>query len=870
MWSCRLGAQGSRDLGDYCLDDQEKTLLGIPLMEGGLAAGCLPSLISLDCEMVRDVDDKQMLARVALIHQDGSVLFDEWLKPPRPVARYKTHITGATPELLGGATMSLAALPPLASLVDLSSTILCGHGLSNDFRLLPPSWHHPHIIDTCLLFPHPNGPPSFRGLDDIVLEVLGRSIQVGSHDPREDAKATIEICAKQVSRGYGRQFWFFMDHPLFRAEELNPSTILGLAGEHGLDPEGILAIYLIGSRGMGTAKSISDWDFILIVEDDLAPYDSFIRLVNVDMAIYSASAFRAYLLAFSPGWHECVWSPPENIWLEKIDFKAEVGPYYSGHEVERLATLRTTATTIVASKLNSSRRAFREGNVHRGKNQLFVAMRFLSYSLDLARYGSVKDIRQMNWVWEKLSVFPGVTWLDVWSHIKGDYFGLLGAFHKAAPIPPRHGGYRSESLTLAPSVARPAAVDSPSAVDSRGDTGEEIDYEEGGWIGDFLKGAPHPPEALVRWLSKGPLRLMVHRGVEHPSLVSLRYSSSSPKTLWTSQCRGIVFDTDDWSLQACPFERFFPLGSPFAPPDFDWSTLTIEEKVDGSIAFLYWYKGTWLVGSASTPEATGPVGHRHPEGPLPFAQLFWEVWEEMGYPDPSTLSKEITYVFELISPKHVIIVRPPKASLPLLGTFLVKERKEVVVDRVPFERPRRFSLEDFCDGRLVKPGGLSGSSDLGAFFLEAAACLDGRFQEGWVLKDGAGRRLKVKSPTYTQLSWLCPLGGKDRGAKPEHLLKVILADAEDEFRSHCGEHVAALDRFKAALAALFASLEATWASLSPLLGDPKAFALEAKTSSHATLFFKRRKLFLGGDDRSFQTILMDPASNGLLLKLVSR
>jgi len=65
-----------------------------------------PSLISLDCEMVRDGDDAQMVARLSLVHQDGTTILDAWVQPDRPVARYKTHITGATPARLAEATYS--------------------------------------------------------------------------------------------------------------------------------------------------------------------------------------------------------------------------------------------------------------------------------------------------------------------------------------------------------------------------------------------------------------------------------------------------------------------------------------------------------------------------------------------------------------------------------------------------------------------------------------------------------------------------------------------------------------------------------------------------------------------------------------------
>ena len=45
----------------------------------------------------------------------------------------------------------------------------------------------------------------------------------------------------------------------------------------------------------------------------------------------------------------------------------------------------------------------------------------------------------------------------------------------------------------------------------------------------------------------------------------------------------------------------------------DWSTARVMEKLDGSLATLYWYKGEWHVSSSGVPDASSEyaAGSKH-------------------------------------------------------------------------------------------------------------------------------------------------------------------------------------------------------------------------------------------------------------------
>lgn len=81
--------------------------------------------------------------------------------------------------------------------------------------------------------------------------------------------------------------------------------------------------------------------------------------------------------------------------------------------------------------------------------------------------------------------------------------------------------------------------------------------------------------------------------VIHPSrpLMILNYDQiASPKTHpVVRECRALVLRTDDFSLVARSFPRFFNWGEVVEEQKlFDWSNYLIQEKEDGSLILIFW------------------------------------------------------------------------------------------------------------------------------------------------------------------------------------------------------------------------------------------------------------------------------------------
>jgi len=172
----------------------------------------------------------------------------------------------------------------------------------------------------------------------------------------------------------------------------------------------------------------------------------------------------------------------------------------------------------------------------------------------------------------------------------------------------------------------------------------------------FLK--EHGLDTLIR-----RFQLNYHRHSEHTNLVQLKYDqvASEFSSGIVQECRGLIVDENSWKIVVFPYRKFFNYMETQAAK-INWNEkVQVQEKVDGSLATLYWYNGAWHVASSSVPDGSGSlktVG-------ISFADLFWDVWKNLKYELPK--HKNRCYMFELLSPRNTIIVRPTREAIILHG-----------------------------------------------------------------------------------------------------------------------------------------------------------------------------------------------------------
>lgn len=320
--------------------------------------------------------------------------------------------------------------------------------------------------------------------------------------------------------------------------------------------------------------------------------------------------------------------------------------------------------------------------------------------------------------------------------------------------------------------------------------------------------------------------IKTRRHILHPNLVCLKYHQvDSPfGERIVQECRGIILDEDsNWAVVARTFDKFFNHGEGHAAT-IDWSTARVQEKLDGSLMQVYWYKGQWYVASSGTPDASGNVVCTQRAGEATFENLFWATWEELGY-KTEWLQSNYTYAFELMTPFNRVVVPHKNGRLALIGMrdllFGEEKRPSEFEHCLKFERPQEFPLQSFED------------------CVTSFQHIDPMSQEGYVVVDGGFHRVKMKHPGYVALSHL-----KD-GLGQRRVLEIIRTGETSEVLTYFPAWKPVFDSIGARFGALVQSVERDWAKLQSMpmgaSGDQKAFAMEAKKNAYPAALFELRK-----------------------------
>lgn len=162
--------------------------------------------LAIDCEFVgvgRD-GSENALARVSLVNFHSEVVLDTYVKPTETVTDYRTAVSGIKAAHIHskGAISFKQCQREVAAII--KDKILVGHAVQNDLQALLLS-HPKHLVRDTARYKGlcPDRP---RSLKKLVAEVLGQSIQVGSHDSVQDARATLALY-KHVRARWEKEIW---------------------------------------------------------------------------------------------------------------------------------------------------------------------------------------------------------------------------------------------------------------------------------------------------------------------------------------------------------------------------------------------------------------------------------------------------------------------------------------------------------------------------------------------------------------------------------------------------------------------------------------------------------------------------------------
>ncbi len=309
-------------------------------------------------------------------------------------------------------------------------------------------------------------------------------------------------------------------------------------------------------------------------------------------------------------------------------------------------------------------------------------------------------------------------------------------------------------------------------------------------------------------------------------LVILNYDQiDSPKTHpVVRECRGLVLHGETFALVARGFSRFFNWGEVREEMGlFDFGDFVVHTKEDGSLVLLYHFGGRWMANTRGS-FAQYPMEHQD----FTWEEAFCKALRVARLDDlAGTLDPSVCYVCEFCSPYNKVVRRYPEPVLFLLTAFRGEtELSCQEVDHLagPFLRPTRHAF---------------GSVEEIQEFLQAQAETDPTF-EGVVLCDGAGRRWKVKSPTYLGLHRL--KGEGNNLFHPHHLLPFVLAGEDAELLTYFPEVTEAYRKVKEKVHAAYDHLEAVWRASWQIEGQKEfALAVVGKTPFTGILFSLRKE-----------------------------
>lgn len=259
---------------------------------------------------------------------------------------------------------------------------------------------------------------------------------------------------------------------------------------------------------------------------------------------------------------------------------------------------------------------------------------------------------------------------------------------------------------------------------------------------------------------------------EEGNLVMLKYNqiSSDFTEPICKECRGLILYKPTWDVVSLPFFKFFNYGEPNAD-EIDESELHIYQKIDGSLAKVWYFEGVWRLSSNGVIDAS----EVYMNDGINFQSLFLRALTSYGLnwlSFTSTLDKNYTYMYELATPDNKVVVPYDKYMLFYLGQ---RNNRTYQEEYIPDTRIDNVKVYNF---KSIKE-------------IIAAANELPDTEEGYVVRDKYWKRVKIKNPVYFMLHKLANNG------KPD-FVQYVLEHNEDELLAYFPEYKEEIEKTKVA------------------------------------------------------------------------
>ena len=237
------------------------------------------------------------------------------------------------------------------------------------------------------------------------------------------------------------------------------------------------------------------------------------------------------------------------------------------------------------------------------------------------------------------------------------------------------------------------------------------------------------------------------------------------------EARGIIFKIDHWEKPVChPFDKFFNYGEPNVA-EINWLDAFVTEKVDGSLIKIWHDNNSWHISTNGTINAfTAELPNVKVTNFGDYFKLAVEQYYEQLEDLFLELDTDYTYMFELVGPYNRVVIPYENPDVYFLAARnnTTNELYSCYVEIAGLEnipRPKQWPLTTLEE----------------CIRITETMPWD---QEGFVVSDTIGNRIKVKSPAYVVAHYM----RNNNSVNRKHLIKIVLLNEVEEFLCYAAEY----------------------------------------------------------------------------------
>ena len=343
------------------------------------------------------------------------------IKPKGEVIDYITPITGLDKNSIFDLTLE-QGIDILLSDIN-KNDIIIGHHLYIDLNAL--NIYHPRVIDCAMIFHHPDGPPYYYSLKELVAIYLKRDIQIRAHNPVEDGIASYELIQMCINNGYVKTHWKFIGEKFIPSIELVASAL-------NISQDQIQNLYTRGSRAIGTNSPNSDYDLIVVLKETKIINGTLTRYGNIDICSYDVHNFEQMLRDNIIWAIEAIYCPDDLIYCNLVDYRRFFEQYRINNRSRSNEKLRQSIGYESSRKMASAKKHFIRGDQTRAIKHVFIGIRFVDYGKQIVKYNKIQDIRASNYIFnimnqskqvESFAEFKAM-WFDLYINIYKEFSSL--------------------------------------------------------------------------------------------------------------------------------------------------------------------------------------------------------------------------------------------------------------------------------------------------------------------------------------------------------------------------------------------------------------------------------------------------------------